>query len=83
MIKLELDTDAVGSNVDSEVELIGLGDMAVKETMTVLQLKELLLSSWSALALNAKKGAIPVPGAPATANHFRIRDGKVCREIID
>jgi len=54
---------------------IPLGELAVSEKLSVLQLKTLLLEQWATLAstVSADAGAVPVP---LSANHIRLRDGK-------
>jgi hypothetical protein len=66
----------------SSIDLISLGELAVREKLSVVQLKELLLSKWSTIAAAVKKeSGIDIPTAPASADHLRLRDGKV-RDIV-
>lgn len=50
-----------------------LGEVAVSEKITVLQLKQLLCAQWQDLAARGEGSDIPVPASP---NHIRLRDGK-------
>lgn len=56
----------------SQPSCILLGEVAVSEKMSVLQLKQLLCAQWATLAARGE-GDIPVPQSP---NHIRLRDGK-------
>ena len=77
MLRFELDTDAGdGAGAGAAPEIVAMGELAVKEKLTVLQLKELLLANWSSLA--AAVGSAKFSATPPSASHFRIRDGKVC-----
>jgi hypothetical protein len=56
--------------------LVLLGELAVSEKATVLQLKQQLCEQWAALAArNANDGATTLR-TPPTAAHIRLRDGK-------
>lgn len=49
--------------------------LIVHEALTVMQLKELLLSSWDSM-LPSEEG-LSLPPTPLSANHIRLRDAKV------
>ena len=75
MLRFELDTDVGDGSGAAAPELVAMGELAVKEKLTVLQLKELLMGHWA--TLTAASGSSKVPPTPPSASHFRIRDGKV------
>ena len=84
-MRFELDNEtAVDMSVTAESdqpvgELINLGEFAIREKMTVLQLKEFLLSNWDSIAAKAKTASSSsFPAAPASRDCLRLRDGKVC-----
>jgi len=65
------------ANADSStVKFTPLGDLIVAETLSVLQLKQLLFNSWASLtsSLTGEGKILAVP--PPTFRHLRIRDYK-------
>jgi hypothetical protein len=61
--------------------MITLGELAVREKSSVLQLKEMLLAKWAALAATVKmESGAEIPKAPPSADYLRVRDGKVPRK---
>lgn len=83
MLRFELDTDnsadpvnaeSAGDAVGGDTELTLLGELAVREKSTVLQLKELLIENWASLSTSI--------AVPPTPNHLRVRDGKVLFHLI-
>lgn len=52
-----------------------LTKMIVQESLTVMQLKELLLASWDAL-VPSEEGLV-LPPKPPSVHHIRLRDAKV------
>lgn len=70
MIRFEVDiTDDPNADIPT---LAYLGDFPVKERSSVLQLKERLIASWA--EIQGDKDNMPVP---PSAQHIRLRDGKV------
>lgn len=73
MIRFEVDITASTDDPNCEIPTLDpLGDFAVKERMSVLQLKEKLVSSWN--EIQGANGDLP---PPPSAHHIRLRDGKV------
>jgi hypothetical protein len=70
-------SDAEPSQATGDM-MITLGELAVREKSSVLQLKEMLLAKWAALAATVKmESGAEIPTAPPSADHLRVRDGKV------
>lgn len=65
--ELDLTNDDQDWKVTPEKTSIILGDLIVKEKMTVLQLKELVFSQWNKWNVNL---------SPQSIHHIRIRDGQ-------
>lgn len=79
MLQFELDADSPTdmSEAAPASDLIVLSELRVREKHTILQLKQQILENWDSLTAKARAvaGAV-VPPTPASANHFRLRDGK-------
>jgi hypothetical protein len=67
--ELDLTNDDSDWKVNPEKATLMVGELVVKEKMTCLQLKELILAQWERLV----GGAIPTP---KSVNHIRVRDGQ-------
>lgn len=85
LLRFELDNSDqvdVGGGIASGIagvcnDYVSLGELPVKEKITVLQLKEQILDNWGTLSAEAAtNGFTTVPPKPLTANHIRLRDGK-------
>ncbi len=76
VIRFEVDVTPTNADLSAAAEdpvvYVFLAELPVKERSSVAQLKERLFSSWKELA--AGRSELP---APASAQHLRIRDGKV------
>jgi hypothetical protein len=91
MLKIEIDTASPTAALQSLTEtaaesgiggiagaaqvFVALGDLAVSEKSTVLQLKQQLFAQWSDLASRSGPEAAAL-AAPQSAAHIRLRDGK-------
>ena len=78
VIRFEIDVTPTNSDLSAAAEdsvYVFLAELPVKERSSVAQLKERLFSHWQ--ELTAGKGEL-LPSSPASAQHLRIRDGKVC-----
>jgi hypothetical protein len=73
MVRLEVDVTASSEDPSSDIPYVDLlGDFAAKERGTVLQLKERIVAAWA--DIQGANGSLP---APPSAQHIRLRDGKV------